>query len=247
MELSRDMIVGMVSGECLMESVFSLSLENKGIALSSVVDECFNLKKLNLANNQLQTLAIGRTKLEPKEHLKYFDLSHNRLKNLDTFPICERLQILHLEGNLIDSIDDILVLKDLAPNLKQLFLQSVSGSDANPVCARSGYGRQIAQMLPDLQVLDGMRLRYQFSLFSVEQSLGLDQIPTKEQPKHDTQHHTQHDTQHDTHEHTNKDSHANEGSRSPQQVVSKDAIERFESDIGSLEAVLESCIKAVNS
>lgn len=112
-----------------------------------------------------------------------------------SLPSCERLEVLHLEGNNIESLKQLEPLLELAPRLKQLCLQNEEKKLTNPsirislaelslnavplVCKSSGYPERVAQLFPALVVLDEMRLKSEFSFYK----LGLELENTKEKPK----------------------------------------------------------------
>uniref|UniRef100_A0A7S3Y7M0 Uncharacterized protein n=1 Tax=Lotharella globosa TaxID=91324 RepID=A0A7S3Y7M0_9EUKA len=164
--LTREVLVAR-SGEFTLESIFSLSLRKQGLKLTAALGECKHLKNLDLAENGLKDLRVEGHALPDMKHLKFLDLSQNGLTSADSIPMCERLEILHLEGNRIKNPRDLLKLKTNAPRLKQLFLQAINGTLQNPMCLKSKYAVTVKSMFPSLQVLDGMRLNYHFSLFNL--------------------------------------------------------------------------------
>lgn len=103
-----------------------------------------NLKVLWLSRSSLQDLG-GITNVPLLEELY---ISFNDVKDLSPLWMLESLQVLDLEGNLIDDFDEINALQAVI-TLRELNL------NLNPVCKLAGYSRAfILERLPQLEVLD---------------------------------------------------------------------------------------------
>jgi Leucine-rich repeat (LRR) protein len=173
------------SGEFAVESVFTLGLRGKRKRLTNLLSGCVNVGKMDLAENKLETLAIdGNTLLGPFPKLKFLDLGQNRLRSLASLPMCENLKVLHLEGNRIKSFEELAHLKKKTPKLRHLFFKAVNNSGiSNPICEIKGYAPKVLELLPELEVLDGMRVKFEYSLFKLEQSLQDEILPPKKEQK----------------------------------------------------------------
>ncbi|CUG87119.1 leucine-rich repeat protein, putative, partial [Bodo saltans] len=100
-------------------------------------------------NEYLTTLDLSRnllTTIRGLEHLNalvYLDLSFNQLTSVhELSKWCPSLEVLHLEGNCIASMEAIGCFDSaVMPKLRALYLQDRDGEFANPVCCPSG-GRE---------------------------------------------------------------------------------------------------------
>eukprot|EP00471_Norrisiella_sphaerica_P005678 CAMPEP_0184489864 /NCGR_PEP_ID=MMETSP0113_2-20130426/16524_1 /TAXON_ID=91329 /ORGANISM="Norrisiella sphaerica, Strain BC52" /LENGTH=232 /DNA_ID=CAMNT_0026873507 /DNA_START=249 /DNA_END=947 /DNA_ORIENTATION=+ len=169
-ELTREVIVA-ASGEFSLDTVFTLSLAKKGIRIKPVLGKCPNLKNLDLSQNDLQNLLADYKRIDKMDHLKFLDLRKNSIQNLESLPDCERLQILHLEGNKISDFRHLEILQTRAPRLRHLYLNDPLNNLTNPICSKTNYAAGVLKLFPKLEVLDGMRLKYEFSLYKLGLSL----------------------------------------------------------------------------
>lgn len=111
------------------------------------------LTAINLASNRLNSLQ-GLVQLPALERLI---VSHNFISSLST---CTpqagcRLNYIDLHNNLLTVPEDISALKHCT-NLRHLLL--AGGQPGSPLCSTSYFKQVIAQMLPQLNTLDGQKL-----------------------------------------------------------------------------------------
>mmetsp|Transcript_37835 Transcript_37835/g.60747 ORF Transcript_37835/g.60747 Transcript_37835/m.60747 type:complete len:231 (-) Transcript_37835:288-980(-) len=225
-ELTKKLIVSR-SGEFCLESVFSLRLSKENIRLTSALERCVNLKTLDLSQNGLRDLLVDYKRIDSMAKLKFLDLKQNRLKNLDSLPTCERLEILHLEGNLIANVRELEILQTRAPQLKQLYLENSSANLRNPLCRTKHYSELIVKMLPGLTVLNGMRLNYEYSLYNLGKSIEKAFCKNEEEEKGDD------------------DSRMSPASRSSGVELCPELEAGLDEDVDKLESLLASCKKLV--
>jgi len=120
---------------------------NQLVDLSGV--EClFHLEHLNASHNVLQHVVGG---LINSHQMISLDLSYNRLDAVLDFAHMVGLRSVHLNHNEIMSVQDARLLA-LNPNLAALTLND------NPLCEEGGYLRQIALMLPQLEIINSTSL-----------------------------------------------------------------------------------------
>ncbi len=111
------------------------------------------LTSINLASNRLNSLQ-GLQSLPILERLI---VSHNLIASLTTFtPQADcRLKLLDLHNNLLASTEDISALRACA-NLRELTLSG--GQPGNPLCSLPNFQQITAQLLPQLDTIDGQKL-----------------------------------------------------------------------------------------
>lgn len=90
--------------------------------LPDSIGHFYNLKKLNLTQNSLQSIDL--TPLKQLKHLEILDLKKNQLQSIDLTPLsyCTKFEILDLRQNKLREID-LTPLQD-CPNLYNLILES---------------------------------------------------------------------------------------------------------------------------
>ena len=111
------------------------------------------LTSINLASNRLKSLQ-GLQSLPILERLI---VSHNLIASLTTFITqadC-RLKILDLHNNLLASTEDLSALR-ACTNLRELALSG--GRPGNPLCSLPNFQQTTAQLLPQLDTIDGQKL-----------------------------------------------------------------------------------------
>jgi Leucine-rich repeat (LRR) protein len=98
------------------------------------------LTALDLSRNVLTSLRG----LEHLTALVHLDLSFNKLTTVhELAKWCPSLEVLHLEGNCLTSLEALSCFDStVMPRLRALYLQDRDGEFANPVCGRSGSGRE---------------------------------------------------------------------------------------------------------
>ncbi|DBA92094.1 TPA: hypothetical protein ACH3X1_015822 [Trebouxia sp. C0004] len=111
------------------------------------------LTSINLASNRLNSLQ-GLQSLPILERLI---VSHNLIASLTTFtPQANcKLKLLDLHNNLLASTEDLSALKACA-NLRELMLSG--GQPGNPLCSLPNFEQITAQLLPQLDMIDGQKL-----------------------------------------------------------------------------------------
>ena len=111
------------------------------------------LTSINLASNRLNSLQ-GLQSLPILERLI---VSHNLIASLTTFTTqadC-RLKILDLHNNLLASTEDLSALR-ACTSLRELALSG--GRPGNPLCSLPNFQQTTAQLLPQLDTIDGQKL-----------------------------------------------------------------------------------------
>jgi len=142
-----------LSREFDLESIHSINLSGKGLNDLSDLEYCTGLERLDLHNNKLCRVQW----IQDLTQLVYLDLSQNDLSNLEPLRNLENLKFLNVSGNAISAFDAILCLKHL-PELANLHFKD--GTElTNPICLKSGYPDYIVEMLPQVQFLDGEKVR----------------------------------------------------------------------------------------
>ena len=124
-----------------------LDIQNNNIKQISGLDRQFKLKSLNLSTNFI-------SKIQNISHLvqlEELDLSFNMIEDLKGIENLKNLKKLKLTGNMIQRFKDIKFLESL-PNLRQLEM------DRNPVTEKPGFDQYIIRNLPNLEVLDHMKV-----------------------------------------------------------------------------------------
>ncbi|GAB5355998.1 hypothetical protein AAMO2058_000253200 [Amorphochlora amoebiformis] len=226
MQLSRELLTRR-AGDFDSESIFTLNLRKIGVRLSRVLNECTNVKSLDLSLNGLRSLKLPDGKrLNPMSQLKYLNLSHNLLTNLDSLPVLKRLETLHLEGNLIQDVKALEPLKEACPRLKHLYLQTVHEGQPNPVCKEKEYVSIVSGMFPLLCSLDGMRIKFKYSLFRLQEKI----------LEHEQKRKTEFEVLRGERKEEEKKS-----ALGPVKLVSKEAMENLDMEIMDLKGEIEIC------
>lgn len=119
------------------------------------LDKCLSLIELSLNNNYISNLA-GLLCL--KNQLQYLNISNNRIQFIGDLKCFTQLEEIHLEGNNIESLDELLKLKDL-PKLKSLCLKDYFNKLTNPVCNHPAYITTIITNFPNLEYIDGEQVK----------------------------------------------------------------------------------------
>lgn len=148
LEMQVDTVSGSQTVEGLGELVPNLKqLRLNQSAVCSIRDlgtTCANLRVLWLRRSALQDLG-GITAMPVLEELY---ISFNDVRDLSPLLMHDSLQVLDVEGNLIEDFDDIANLRSVR-TLRELTLSS------NPVCKSESFSRErVFEVLPDLEVLD---------------------------------------------------------------------------------------------
>lgn len=139
----------------------------------SILSITKNLKFFNLSTNALTSLSSvfsnGSKSLE-LHRLKKLLLSHNKLKTVPKalFDVCPCLETLCLVANNIRTLNDIMspfkCEQQKGNSLRNLRLQNKDGSDSNPVCHQKKYMVTLLLVLPDLDVLDEVKISREFEI-----------------------------------------------------------------------------------
>ncbi|XP_057305799.1 leucine-rich repeat-containing protein 61-like [Hydractinia symbiolongicarpus] len=134
-----------------LETIFVLSLNNRGIFDLGCIGECANLVYLDLSSNKLSSVMALR-KLTCLESL---DVSSNRLAALSGLERLESLSRLNISGNFLNSVDTVLPLTKL-DKLKTLILKDDKKNLTNPLYASNcDASKQIVELLPWLEIING--------------------------------------------------------------------------------------------
>ncbi len=146
------------SGNFELTAIFTLSLHNCGLTeLKPILSACSNLFDLDISNNKLDSLnSIDGRRLSKLSRL---NVSMNLVSSLNSLTFLPSLTELFLQGNKIESIENLSILSSKTPSLRSLSLQQSDGSLQNSVCSSPGYRSQILALLPGLEILDGIPVR----------------------------------------------------------------------------------------
>lgn len=111
------------------------------------------LSTLDLSRNALKCLAG----FEHLKALKHLNIAFNGLTAVDELVKCPCLEVLHMEANLVASIDALKCFeRSMMPSLRSLHLQTRDQSDANPVCLdREPYVEFTRTYLQHIRCVDG--------------------------------------------------------------------------------------------
>ena len=142
-----------LSREFDLESVHSLNLSGRGLNDLSDLEYCPYLERLDLSDNKLCRLQW----IQDLTMLVRLDVSKNQLSNLESLRNMENLKFLNVSANAISAFDAILSLKHLTV-LSQIYFRD-GDSKSNPICEKSGYPEYIVEMLPQVKLLDGEKVR----------------------------------------------------------------------------------------
>ena len=160
------------TGEFTVESIRVLDLSREKIHDIGALGLCLSLEILNLSFNDVTRLC-GLSTLVNLSHL---DLTANRIADLEGIHCLDNLIYLNVAGNLITRHSAIACLAML-PRLKTVYFEqtrpvieakATSSSNAaaldlagelqlytNPICRSVSYRKDINDLLPNLQTLDG--------------------------------------------------------------------------------------------
>mmetsp|Transcript_76970 Transcript_76970/g.152439 ORF Transcript_76970/g.152439 Transcript_76970/m.152439 type:complete len:246 (-) Transcript_76970:23-760(-) len=141
-----------VTGEFDADSVFQALLPNLGIARIDAVNQCCNLRWLDLSHNAI----IRMENLEGLNQLVCIDLSFNKIQKVQNLEGMQSLERLKLMANPISRLQDLAGLKP-AGKLQHLNFRNIDGTDFCPVCLQDGYQRTVRELCPSLVALDSRR------------------------------------------------------------------------------------------
>jgi Leucine-rich repeat (LRR) protein len=131
---------------------FILELPGQGIREIAALDQCPNIRHLNLSRN-----SIGKIKgLEQCTSLVYLNLGYNQITQVEGLSACTLLKRLDLTGNRVASMGSLSHLQTL-PVLLHVSFQTFGLLDPNPICGTASYRQEILALLPKLKSLDGHR------------------------------------------------------------------------------------------
>lgn len=140
-----------IAGKFDLDTVFTLILNEKSIVKLASIIQCRNLEVLNLSRNKIILL----TGIEGLTDLKVLDLSYNKIKNIDNLKSLSKLRNLSLQGNFIEKINNLEVFLKQLTCLERLYLQEMSGREANPICKIENYRDTFFGYCIKLKILDG--------------------------------------------------------------------------------------------
>lgn len=133
------------------------SLGIRSIMRADAINECKNLRILNLSSNRLTKIGgLDGTKVIS---LQTLILSDNQISSFADVSSIPSLLHLDLKGNQITSVASLKPLGSKFPSLQSLALQEIASGNSNPVCRIQGYKKEIMETFPFLLVLDGQRVR----------------------------------------------------------------------------------------
>lgn len=144
---------------------FILELPGQGIREITALDQCPNIRHLNLSRN-----SIGKIKgLDQCQSLVYLNLAYNQITQVEGLATCVLLKRLDLTGNRVNSMSSLSHLQSL-PTLLHVSFQTFGLLDPNPICATATYREELLALLPKLKSLDGHRRNTQavMSLLEVD-------------------------------------------------------------------------------
>lgn len=145
-------LIKSVTDRFSLSAVFVLEMPGLNISDISGLEECINLKHLNLSSNSIITIQGLKDAIE----LTNLNLSNNQITSLEGIRQCSKLEKLEIQCNRIGSFSQISQLASL-PLLQHLFFQNYDGSDPNPICSQERYRTQTLETLSQLKNLDGHR------------------------------------------------------------------------------------------
>jgi len=149
-------------------TVFMLDLKACNIRhlSESVMSGLSNVEWLDLSNNKLTSNELKLLDGANMTKLAKLSLDHNAITSLTSMGTVPSLVCLSLVGNMVQSLDELRSLAAKAPALTALHLRTPNQTNTNPVCSESSYRQSVMEWLPQLQVLDGDRVRseHQISL-----------------------------------------------------------------------------------
>ena len=131
---------------------FILELQGQGIREIASLDQCPNLRHLNLSRNSISKIKG----LEQCVNLVYLNLGYNQVVQVEGLSACVLIKRLDLTGNRVGSLSSLAHLQGL-PGLLHLSFQTFGLSDPNPICGTASYRQEILALLPKLKSLDGHR------------------------------------------------------------------------------------------
>eukprot|EP00760_Papus_ankaliazontas_P039507 PhM_4_TR9603/c0_g1_i1/m.93792 len=144
-------LIKYASGQYDVAIVQTLSLPNVGLANLDALEHCQMLTSLDVSCNFLRgplpkfdatTSALCTT-------LKFLDLSHNELDNIEAITSLRGVEVLRLEANLLDSLDAVMCVTAM-PKLRRVYF------DKNPFVAKSPkYREALLSASTTLRCVDG--------------------------------------------------------------------------------------------
>ena len=138
-----------------LRQLVQLNASSNDIADIRPLQHLTNLTSLNLASNKVQSLHS----LSSLSRLERLTAPHNFISTLTSLQpgggLPHALATLDLHNNMLSSLQDLATLRAFS-NLKDLKL--AGGAPGNGVCNLPGYRQSVAQMLPQLNTLDGHSL-----------------------------------------------------------------------------------------
>ena len=132
-------------------------LELPGIGLTSLgvaFQQCSAIQTLDLSENALTSLGG----IQPlKDCLVTLRIRKNQIQTLDPLRGFIALEVLHVEGNAIDSFEGLAAIDPSStPALRALHLQDKEGNGANPICRdRAKYVAYLSRTFPHVRCIDG--------------------------------------------------------------------------------------------
>lgn len=144
-----------VTGKFDLETIFSLDLQNKSISKLSAIPNCTSLILLNLSKNKLTSVSS----LSPLIQLNYLDLSFNSISSIDGIDKLINLRHLKLHGNNISKTpNQFSSLRRLEKLTFQVmpYKEDKELNTTNPLCSEPNYRKNMLEMFPKLNMLDGI-------------------------------------------------------------------------------------------
>mmetsp|Transcript_39327 Transcript_39327/g.113818 ORF Transcript_39327/g.113818 Transcript_39327/m.113818 type:complete len:240 (-) Transcript_39327:58-777(-) len=140
------------TGEFDEESVFQAILSKRDISRIEAVNQCCNLRWLDLSRNQI----IRIENLDGLSQLVSLDLSHNKIQKVQALDTLLNLERLQLKANPISRLQDLEGLRPLK-KLRHLHFQNIDRTDFCPICLSPEYRGKVRELCPDLVALDSRR------------------------------------------------------------------------------------------
>ena len=135
------------------------------LKLNDSIVRCF--RDLGTSFKNVRVLHIARCEIKEVRGIQAFEqleelyISHNAIEELYDVSFAEHLQVLDFEGNLVSSVDQLKYLRRL-PRLADVNFRE------NPVAKEFAYYQKIADVVPNLQILDDEPIGDNFDLFVEE-------------------------------------------------------------------------------
>eukprot|EP00892_Ulva_mutabilis_P002085 jgi/Ulvmu1/11878/UM081_0036.1 len=142
------------TGKFAVETIFKLSLTNRGLQDMCGMDCLANLVELDLSNNAITHV----TGLDSLGNLRKLVLRCNRIRTIDGLSCTIRLEHLFLQGNQLSTVESLnLAMLSNLERLRSVYFKNIDGSEACPVCSQKEYKAAVLSALPRLTNLDGER------------------------------------------------------------------------------------------